>query len=105
MTDDDVRRRFDEAMRDIYTRAVREANYNPTVYLRMLTEHGPLGTAQRLLAAPNPSAGFVTLWEKGRLDLTVEALVLTPEFQHFFAEDELATARDRLDRLGYRRGR
>lgn len=99
---DDARHRFDESMRDIYTRAVREANYNPTIYLRMLSEHGPLDTARRLLAATNPSAGFVTLWEKGRLDLTVEALVLTPEFQQFFTEDELDTARERLERLGYR---
>ena len=102
MADEDVRRAFDEAMRDIYTRAVREASYNPTLYLRMLTEHGPLETARRLLAAPNPSSGFTTLWEKGRLDLTVEALVLNPDFQRFFTDDELAVARDRLERLGYR---
>lgn len=106
MTDcDDARHAFDAAMRDIYTRAVREANYTPTLYLRMLTEHGPLETARRLLASPNPSAGFTALWEKGRLDLTVEALVLKPDFQQFFTDDELAVARDRLERLGYRFGR
>lgn len=98
----EVRRTFDEAMRDIYTRAVREAGYNPTLYLRMLSEHGPLETARRLLAAPNPSAGFTALWEKGRLDLTVEVLVLKPDFQQFFTDDELDTARERLERLGYR---
>lgn len=101
--DDETRHQFDDAMRDIYTRAVREANYNPTLYLRMLTEHGPLETARRLLAAPNPSSGFTTLWEKGRLDLTVEALVLKPEFQERFTYEELAVARDRLERLGYRK--
>jgi hypothetical protein len=47
-TDGDARRAFDEAMCDLYTRAVREANYNPTLYLRMLTEYGPLDTARRL---------------------------------------------------------
>lgn len=99
--DEDLRS-FDEAMRDVYTRAYREADYSANLYLRMLTEHGPLETAHRLLAASTPSAGFTALWEKGRLDLTVEALVLRPEFQVFFGDDELQTARDRLEQLGYR---
>ena len=98
----DERQALDEALRDVYTRALREAGYNATVYLRMLTEHGPLGTAQRLLASPTVSAGFTALWEKKRLDLTVEAVVLRAEFQQFFTDEELETARERLERLGYR---
>ena len=98
----EVRRAFDEAMRDIYTRALREAGYHATIYLRMLSEHGPLETARKLLASSTPSAGFTALWEKGRLDLTVEALVLKAEFQQFFTDEELETARERLERLGYR---
>ena len=100
-----VRRAFDEAMRNVYTRALREAGYNATVYLRMLTEHGPLDTARRLLASPTISAGFTALWEKGRLDLTVEAVVLRAEFQQFFTDEELDTARQRLEQLGYRPSR
>ena len=100
--DGDARRAFDEAMRNIYTRAHREAGYNATLYLRMLSELGPLETARRLLASSTPSAGFTGLWEKGRLDLTVEALVLRTEFRQFFTDDELETARERLERLDYR---
>lgn len=97
-----VRRDFDEAMRSVYTRALREAEYNATAYLRMLTERGPLDTARRLLASPTISAGFTALWQKGRLDLTVEAIVLRSEFRQFFTDDELDTAHQRLEQLGYR---
>ena len=89
-------------MRNVYTRALREAGYNATVYLRMLTEHGPLDTARRLLSSPTISAGFTALWEKGRLDLTVEAIVLRSEFRQFFTDEEFETARERLEQLGYR---
>ena len=42
------------------------------------------------------------MWEKGRLDLTVEAIVLRSEFQQFFTDEEVETARQRLEQLGYR---
>jgi len=45
---------------------------------------GSLGTARRLLASNEVSAGFATLYERGRLDLTVEALVIQPKFASLF---------------------
>ncbi len=47
----------------------------------MASEHGGVEAAKRLLHAPNVSEGFVTLWEKGRLDLSAEALVLQERFR------------------------
>jgi hypothetical protein len=52
----------------------------------MLAELGPLETARKLLNAPAVSDGFSNLWDRGRLDLTVEALVLRPEFAPLFTE-------------------
>jgi hypothetical protein len=48
---------FENAMRDVYTRACDEAGYNATYFVRMLSEHGGLATAQRLLGAPTASEG------------------------------------------------
>ncbi len=62
----------------------------------MLQEHGGLDTADRLLRSAEISYGFTELWMLGRLDLTVEALVLKPEFADLFSETELATARQRM---------
>jgi hypothetical protein len=92
---------FEAAMRSVYTRAKDEAGYNATQFLRMLTDHGGLATAKRLLANPRVSDGFVALYERKRLDLTVEAQVLNPKFAPLFTAEELQTARNWLREFGY----
>ena len=89
-------------MMDIYHRALRECNYNATRYLNMLYEHRGLITAKILINAQNVSEGYTALWERQRLDLTVEALVLEPEWQEFFSDEERAIAKERLIQYGYK---
>ena len=67
----------------------------------MVAEPGPLESVRRLLRSPAVSDGFVTLWERQRLDLTIENVVTDDRFAHLFTEDELAVARKRLDDFGY----
>ena len=98
----DVRAEFERAMKDVYVRAKSEANYTATYFVGMLSDYGGLGTAQRLLATTQASTGFTALYERGRLDLTVEALVVKPEFAGLFTDEEINIARQRLDQLGYR---
>ncbi|GIJ56092.1 AAA domain-containing protein [Virgisporangium aurantiacum] len=93
----DVIAQFNRAMTRVYERARDEAGYNATVFRRMLAEHGGLGTARQLLRAGHVSEGFTALWERDRIDLTVEALVLDSRYGSLFTEDELAVARDRID--------
>ena len=87
---------FDAAMMAIYRHAKTEARYTATRFLQMLTEHRGLRTAQILLEATNVSDGYSALWERGRLDLTVEALVLQPRWNELFTDEDRAIARDRL---------
>lgn len=67
----------------------------------MLADLGPVETARKLLRAPAVSDGFAALWERGRLDLTVEALVIRAPFSDLFDERELETAHTRLEQFGY----
>jgi hypothetical protein len=60
----------------------------------MRRQYGTLETIRRLLAKPGVSDGLVKLVEKGRLDLSVEAIAL--RFPYFFSEAELALCRARL---------
>ncbi|GGR73265.1 hypothetical protein GCM10010169_16600 [Micromonospora fulviviridis] len=92
-----LERAFHQAMVRILVRARDEANYNPTLLLRMITEMGGLAAARRLLRNPVVSDGFTALWERGRVDLTVEALALQPEFQSLFTEEELTVASSRVE--------
>jgi hypothetical protein len=92
---------FGRAMTEIYRRAKDEAGYHATIFLRMLSEHGPLETARRLINSSVPSDGFTHLWERGRLDLTVEAHVLRPEFDVLFTDEERQRCRSRLAEYGF----
>lgn len=99
----DLEARFDEAMMQIYVRAKTEVRYNAARYLQMLHDHRGLETARLLVLADQPSEGYTALWERGRLDLTVEVLVLQPEWQPLFVEEPelLDRARRRLTDYGY----
>ena len=69
----------------------------PVRFLNMVQNHGVLEAARRLLASSSVGDGFVALWEVGRLDLSVEALVLQEPWRALFTEEELAVARQRLE--------
>ena len=101
MTRDDIMNilemRFHKEMVDIYKKAKAECDYNATYFLQMVTKYGGVETARRLLATQVPSEGFTKLWEYGRLDLTMEALVLKPEYTTLFSEGETRIARERLE--------
>lgn len=88
-------------MREVYRRANSEAGYTASYFLRMLGEYGPIETARRLIRSPQPSEGFTQLWQRQRLDLTVEAQVIRPEFAELFTEDERDLSRQRLSAYGY----
>lgn len=94
---------FDGAMFDIYRRAKAEAGYNATIFLQMITDKGGLATAKQLINASKPSDGYTHLYERGKLDLTVEALVVeSPRWCALFEPSEIERARQRLEQFGYR---
>lgn len=96
--------RFHRAMINIYERAKAETGYVPTRFLRMVTDQGGVAAAQQLLRGSGVSDGFTTLWQKGRLDLSVEALVLRSEFHELFSSEERHIARSRLRQYDYEPG-
>ncbi|MFF0243202.1 DUF262 domain-containing protein [Rhodococcus pyridinivorans] len=92
---------FGSRVRALYDRARREAGYNATQFISMVANIGPLATAKKLLASRTISDGFSELWERGRIDLTVEALIIEPAFEALFTDAELDIARHRLTQFGY----
>ncbi|MFG2243707.1 DUF262 domain-containing protein [Spirillospora sp. NPDC048823] len=100
--DADLAAEFHSAMLLLYARTKTEAVYNASAFLGMVTEHGGVGAAKRLLASPHISDGFTALHERGRLDLTVEAHAIDPRFVPLFTGDERDRAHHRLTEAGYR---
>lgn len=102
MTTSTQEKQFHRAMVNIYEEARRKYGYNATYLLQMIGEYGGLEAAKRLLAKDTISEGFGTLRLYDRLDLTVEAHVIKPEFVSLFTPEEIDIARRRLADVGYK---
>jgi hypothetical protein len=100
---DDIMKSFHKDMINIYHRAKMETGYNATRYLQMLVSHeASLLMAKKFVTSSRPSDGFTELWQRGRLELTVEALVLeSPKYRQLFTDEEIISARKRLQECGY----
>ncbi len=96
-----LEQQFHQKMIEIYQRAVSECAYRPTRFLQMVTERGGVLAARDLLRASRPAEGLSILWEHGRLDLSVEALVCEEPWRVLFTREEIAEAKKRLNELGY----
>ena len=94
---------FDQAMWGI-VEAARKQKYTPTYFMQMLSEHGGVETAKRLLAADLPQDGLNRLWEMGLLHESMEAQVINEKFAPLFTDDEIREARKRLTDRGYNPG-
>jgi hypothetical protein len=66
-----------------------------------LDEFGAVAMTHRHLKSKFVSASFTRLWEMGRLEMSIEAIVLRPEFQPLYSADELKVARERLSNKGF----
>lgn len=107
-----LEQRFHDAMLDVFrlageaTRKQRPdgtfiRGYWAHYFLRAVRNHGGLAYAHQLLQVEGTTDGFARLTEEGRLDLTMEALVLRPEFASLFSAHERQIAASRLARAGY----
>ena len=59
-------------------------------------------TAHRYLSGHRESDGFQILADKGRLDLSLEALAISKKYTELFNDDEANNALSRLLAAGYR---
>lgn len=102
MTNPVLIEQFDNAMMNIYNRALAEANYRASLFLNMLYQHRGLETARRLINSSTVSDGYTALWELGRLDLAVEALIVeNPIWHELFTSEELEICERRLREYHY----
>ena len=84
----DLEKRFEQEMLNIYTTAKKECGYNATRFLQMIGDNGGLVAAKQLISKESGTEGFTTLWMCHRLDLSVEAHVLKPEYRDLFTDED-----------------
>ena len=61
-----------------------------------------MNAAHRVLSGHRESDGFFQLADKGRLDLTLEAMAIKKQFTALFSDEEANNALDRLLMNGYK---
>jgi hypothetical protein len=81
-----------------------DTGYRPMRMVEMIDRYGGIATVRRLMTqyADFASEGYTRLWERGRLDLSFEALMHDKRFAALFSDVERAWARERLAEYGYR---
>jgi hypothetical protein len=97
----DIFRLAGEATRRPRPDGTTQRGYWASYFLRGVRNHGGPDYARQLLRAAGTSAGFQRLTDEGRLDLTVEALVLRPEYGPLFKDEDRRIAAHRLAEAGY----
>lgn len=73
----------------------------PMFLLQAMRRHGGVLAAKQLLGISPVRSGLTKLCKQGRLDTSVEALMLQERWKPLFSGDELNLARRRLKDLGY----
>ncbi len=96
-----LKKSFRQAMCNVYSAAKKECGYNAARFLQMLNTMDSVEVAKQLIHKDGISEGMIALWEKHRLDLSVEAHVIKPEFAPLFTEEEKNICLNRLSQLGY----
>ncbi len=72
------------------------------VRMRPVEDGEALNQARRILSGHRLSDGFSALADKGRLDLSLEALAVDRRFTGLFTDDQANEALTRLLQSGYR---
>jgi hypothetical protein len=87
-------------MLNIYKEASK-LGYKPTIFLGMVNEHGGLKAAKLLIEQKEVTEGYLRLWELRRLDLSVEAFTLKPEYSSLFSKEIKEKCIARLHKYEY----
>ena len=97
---DQLRKQLEGDMENIYYEAAK-IGYYPTRYMDMIKRKGAMTTALELIRRDGGSSGFSKLWDLKRLDLSVEALVVSGKYDLLFSKDDIEICRQRLSDYGY----
>lgn len=83
-------------------RIAAEHGYDPKYLKGMLSQHGGLEAAKRLINSPAPQYGLDRLWELELLHISVEAHIVDERWASLFDDHERKEARERLIARNYK---
>lgn len=92
---------FENEMRYLIKESIR-IGYTPSYLIQMLNENRAVNVAKKLIMKDGGTSGFEKMWEKKRLDLTIEAIVIQPKYKELFTKEEIEESNNRLKKYGFK---
>ena len=77
----------------------QDLGYNPTIFQQMITANHPVEVGKKLVVSGEWQHGIKEMAKLGHLELTIESVMLQPQFKSLFTPAELAAAQWRLDNV------
>jgi hypothetical protein len=93
-----LRDEFDAAVRSATERCL-DIGYHPNIFRQMIERQHPVEVGKRLVLSGELQHGIRELAKLNHLELTIESIMLQPEFGELFSSQELDAARWRLQHV------
>lgn len=82
--------------------ACKKFHYFPTAFLKMVvSDTDVVEVTRQLIHKKGGTSGFTELYLNGRMELSVESIILEEKYRGLFSKEDLQVAYDRLKEHGY----
>ena len=82
--------------------ACKKFKYFPRAFLDMIVSNDDIvEITRRLIHKEGGTSGFATLFENGKMELSVENIILEPRYRELFTREDLQAAYNQLERHEY----
>jgi hypothetical protein len=75
--------------------------YKPNIFMSMRIKYGTVEAIKRLVHSDEVSSGFNNLWEKKRLDLSMENIIQETDWATLFSDEDRLLAKKRLEKYNF----
>ena len=96
-----LKKLFHQEIIDLYKNVIKSVKYKPTRLMDYINKYGGYEAAVKYISTESNVQDFAILWEKERLDLSVEALITNEKFRSLFSEDILSFCDRKLKEYSY----
>ncbi|OON92967.1 MAG: hypothetical protein ATN31_07415 [Candidatus Epulonipiscioides saccharophilum] len=93
---------FSKEMLSLYKKINSQVKYRAQNMLKYINEYGGYQAALKYIYAPSYTNDFSALWEAGRLDLSIEVLLLNPKYDSIVPDSAKDFCKKRLDEYNYK---
>ncbi|ONI44038.1 hypothetical protein AN641_08635 [Candidatus Epulonipiscioides gigas] len=99
---DKLKELFSKEMLILYKQISKQIKYKSQNLLKYINEYGGYQAALKYIYTPSYTNDFSALWEAGRLDLSIEVLLLNEKYRSIIAPDVINFCTRRLNEYNYK---